>query len=218
MDTEFVPIPNATIALGDFPKHIVTASDGAFAFQNVPVGTYLLTANAVGYGGSAQRIQIKSDETMETKFILQRLAVTTPRLAVFQHVAYHNVGMQAADSVSAAAGGGGCQSCIWSVNVTEPPRALLFEVFGQHTVHHPLNPDQEYVTIQDNATSEYLRNGFFRLPARLNATSEKIGKTHDLKFRVWCDGSWVCFQERRETWLTLFFNMDIPDGYSAVPK
>jgi hypothetical protein len=106
---------------------------------------------------------------------------------------------------------------VWNVTAREPPSHVLIEVAGQHAVPHPGGRDVENVTVVDRSTGSAIRQADVPLGGRVNFTKAQLNRAHDLQLRFLCDPDWFCHEERREVWVTLFYGMDIPEGYTALP-
>jgi hypothetical protein len=92
----------------------------------------------------------------------------------------------------------------------------VFEIFGKHTVANPAKPDGEYYYIFDKGGT-ILRDVNVDLNKLVDVTDIK-GKNRQFTLTVLCDINWVCYEEKRDVWFTAFYDMDLPEAFSAKPK
>jgi len=59
------PLAFATVRLSDLKIAAVSDTNGAFTFQNIPKGSYLLEIDLLGFGGKAQQVRVSGPTTID---------------------------------------------------------------------------------------------------------------------------------------------------------
>lgn len=216
-DDEVRPLSHATVTLTSPEATVATGPDGAFAFRNVPVGHHTLLAVRDGFGQTVAKANVTEGEAAKVEIRMPTLIVDRPSIEVVPHTVLHHVGFADADQAAQTLGQGAtCEACVMNLTAFAPPDHLVVEVFGKHAVHNPLG-DAEYVRVVNVANGTAITQGNRRLPVYLdlNATALK-GAT---SFQLWflCESSWVCEEERRDVWVSVFYGQEVPEGYTANP-
>lgn len=223
-DDEMRPLENATVVVRGMDAQMLTAADGSFRFPNVPVGRLVVAAAKGGYEGQAREIEVAEAEPTTVKFVLTLVASLKPYVEIFPHNALHHVGAFTYTNYVAYLAGQEvvCSGCTWSVKTTHPPKAMLVEIFGKHTVSNPARRDSEYFRVINR--NESLTSGFgggllkdcsvlddCYLPLRLWLNETEIRNNKWFLNQMGGDFFWFQLEEKRETWTTLFH------GYGVIP-
>src|SRR5262245_4997998 len=74
-------IAGATVTLVEAKRSVRTDKDGAFAFADIPAGTYTVVARHLGYSPAAQRVDI-SDGSQPLTLTLQPAALRAEPITV----------------------------------------------------------------------------------------------------------------------------------------
>ena len=78
-DDNFLPVPNAIVALGDLPEIQGTTDEaGKFSFSHVPAGTHTLFASALGYNSAGKSIEVAAGVVTQVDVILMLIPIETP--------------------------------------------------------------------------------------------------------------------------------------------
>lgn len=231
-DIEFTPLANASAILDEEAMVVDTNDAGRFLFEGVPAGSHTVTVTKTGYESQAKGVEVAFGEIAKTSFALLQLAPLVPYHDVYPHVALHHFGAGiylswqfGLQNISAA-----CESCHWRVNAATAPSYLVWELEGRHTVPAVAMPASEaWWMFRDGegeaATAIYECGGTgqsseeCRLPYFKTIMDDTmIGKTKDFRQQIMCDYYWMCIEERRNVWITLFHNTEELDPeYTARP-
>lgn len=222
VDDEFQPIDNASVSLLDLEVEILTLPDGSFNFTGVPVGEHTISAGKPGYEGQVRKVESRSRVSTEVQFTLNVLEVKESYFEVYPNTALHHFGIGIYPTWYTTLSGYDnlCEGCVWTINATSPPDFLMLEITGAHTVSIPTDADAEHFWVKrENGDGNVILEGEPALPSNMSVNKTMIGKTKLFWIQLMCQGYYnPCYEERRETWTTLFFNMpEIPEGYSARP-
>lgn len=223
-DDEQVPLANATLTLPELGPELYTDASGSYRFEKVPVGRHRIVASKAGYENQVREVVVGEDATIEASFSLAKLPDQRSRRSPFPHDSLHIASESIVTALVNSTGATPtCQSCTWVVRGEEVPTFLLIEIFGAHTVKNP-DGDKETYRLFANTTSEekLLYEGLDeRLPVRKLLNATQINGTKTFWIQLLCETAWVCAQEARETWITLFYDTDrdeIASDYTARPK
>lgn len=217
-DEELVPLPNVTIAIVKLEVELRTGSAGEYEITHVPVGNHTILANRIVYEQQVRSVQVLAGEVSVVDFRLKALVLAVPFVETFPHVAFHHLGNAEVDHYVHTLVNNTCESCRWVVRPFAPPQALLIEATGRHAVTNPTGPDAEYLYLFDNKRGDMLSFGNHRLPVRLEFPKEALKGGQEFRIQAYCDLYWICYEERRDFWVSAFHEQDIPKDYTAVPK
>lgn len=228
IDDESAPLANVAVTLVELDESAVTGSDGVFEFLNVPVGTVLLAANKPGYASQAIKLEVIAGDAVTHRFQLTPLAGNAtffevlPRTLLHQTeaslatwtVGYYATALNQTEPTLF------CQGCRWLIPTQAKPETMVLEILGQHAVPNPVTGDTEayYVYGGRNVTTEdTLFGSAENLPVNHVFASSDVGKYREFLTMYFCDFYWVCVNEKRDLWVTLFYGAPAPEGYTAVP-
>src|SRR5260221_3618777 len=76
------PIPGAAVALDSTSWKTATDSAGAFHFDSLTPGTYILQVRAIGYEPGTWRVRLRPDQVLDHAFPLDPAAVSLPEVSV----------------------------------------------------------------------------------------------------------------------------------------
>lgn len=238
---ELVPISNATIHATGLGVGLLTSSEGTFEITGVPPGKHVVEAQAPGYVGQSNKVEVKPGEDSMTRFMLRLLAITEPRVVVLPRSTLIHYGAPGQNFVQAFTPGSCSDNCTWWVPVPSDVDHVVLEVAGKHAVPHPMGWDGLYVDVKGYpANGTDFRTLFFcsggpylglradchRLPmnlhfppTKLHDQNETVADVARLKIPFSCEPSWVCVEERYEAFASLFYDWEgeIPPDYSAQP-
>lgn len=235
-DDESRPVPNAVVGIVELKVEVRTTADGLFKFENVPVGKYLLVANALGYESQTRTVEVAAGPNAAVVFLMKGIPVLVPRIVNLPHTFFIHLGVYG----TSFAGGdtASCEKCEWIPKIDKDPWHVILEIKGKHTVPYPTRPDGLAVFLYKNANSAYFSGcnwigadnniPCIRLPMRrefnqtelLDAVPAEKPVT-SIRMWQWCDPFWFCVEERYDEWLTLFYQTpeaDVPKDYTAWPK
>lgn len=221
LDTERRPIGNATVAFLTLKHEVITDELGRFRFENVPVGTHDVSAFRLGYDTVGKRIQVVAGEESEVNFELGEIAISVGYFHSLPHNALHIAGETYVNwAVNLTGVAPNCEGCVWVDRVAKAPKVMVIEIFGKHTVNNPRGDAEHFWMFRDHYSTNQLLVELIDRPlpikAVLNAT--RIEKTKVFWNQLLCENAWVCLQEKRETWITYFFDYreeDVPENFTA---
>ncbi len=64
-------LPGATIKIENSHRHTISNSNGSYEFLSLPVGTYSVYVDYIGYTSTSQKIEVKQNQTSSADFKLQ---------------------------------------------------------------------------------------------------------------------------------------------------
>ncbi len=217
---EEIPIPRVEVGVVDLDATATTGANGTFEFRGVPLGKHTIAANRLGYASVAQSVDVLPGEVVETTIVLEALEVSDPYFLSLPHAALHEVGEKWATWALSLAEVDQCTGCTWTDAPPEGSTHLVVEVFGAHSFAKPTGADREWYWLfsEGNGNGSLIVQGEFDLPIRLELDADDYEGTTNFWSQLLCEEQWVCFQERRDVWLTFFYEHDeIPDGFTAAP-
>jgi hypothetical protein len=221
---ELIPLENATVALSDLHVDVRTSPDGRYEFRNVPIGAHTVAADRAGYGGRERRVEVKPDQGVGADFQLVALVVQEPFVQLLNHVAIHHVSSGYVDFGTVyyanATFETQCEKCRWLFNVGARPDAMLIEIFGAKTVKNPAAKDSEFIYLYGNnsvETADFIYYGTEYMPSKRGFTGGNVTRYTQFNLMLLCDLTWICFEEKRDVWVSVFHDAEIPVGYSARP-
>ena len=236
VDDEQTPVAGAMVALIRLDVEATTGDDGSFQFNNVPEGSHDLIAQRLGYESHGQKVQVVTGETTKVQLILVPVEIKESYLLVYPHTALHHVGgfTYISWAVNMTNQPLSCSGCVWIAGGGGVPTQYLLEISRTHTVPSVAKPAGEHYWIFRESqgggkidecllATTYQADGGARcfLPIRLPFNETVVAKTKRFWHQIMCDFHWVCVEERREIYVTLFYNDpggEVPKDYSAKPK
>lgn len=220
LDDEERPLAGVEVGLVVLEATATTAENGTFEFRGVPAGAHTIAANRLGYVSIAKSVDVAPGEVADITITLQALEVSDPYFLSLPHAALHEVGEKWATWALSLAEIDQCSGCTWTDTPPEGSTHLLIEVFGEHSIAKPTGADREWYWIfsEGNGNGSVLAEGEFDLPIRLELDADEYDGTTNFWSQLLCEEQWICFQERRDVWLTFFYEHDeIPDAFTAAP-
>lgn len=83
LDEETQPIAGASLSLVPLGALATSASDGSFAFSNVPPATYTLYTSRLGYQAGATQVSVLAGEVKNVMVAVSKIEITAPRSEVY---------------------------------------------------------------------------------------------------------------------------------------
>jgi hypothetical protein len=220
MDDESAPIAAARVGILKLNLEIETDELGGFQFLNVPVGTYDLAADRLGYQGAGKKVTVKVGEASNVIFELKKLVIKEPLYYSYPHNALHHVGETYVTWAIGLTGNRvNCDGCAWTLVPPKGPSHGLVEIQGRHTVPNPQGDKEHYwIFNTGNGNGTLIAEAESLLPFRLTFNNETMGQTKNFWSELLCENFWFCVEERREVWITFFYEYDeVPDDFTAFP-
>lgn len=220
-DEERVPIPNASVALVKLKLEVLADAQGRFRFENVPVGTHTVSAYRLGYDALAKHVEVRSGETAKLELVLEALAVAVGYFNSVPHNSVHIIGETYLTwAVNLTGAVSTCEGCVWVDRTPKPPSYIVFEIFGRHTVTNPQGDAEHFWIFRDHYSTGQilLEQAAPKLPVKATLNATQISKTKVFWTQLLCENLWFCFQEKRESWTTFFFDYreeDVPENFTA---
>lgn len=222
LDEEYRPIVNASVSLLDLEVEVLTGADGAFLFNDVPVGTHTIVAGKPGFESQAKKVDARPRINTEVEFLLTVLAAVDPYYEVFPHNALHHaaVGIYPTWATTLYGLEYLCQGCVWTVEAGMIPKFLVLEIAGTHTIPDPTKAAAEHFWIKrDTSGGNVVLESQPTMPSKSVVNETMIVKTKKFWIQMMCEGYYhPCYEERRETWTTIFYHYEeVPETYTARP-
>lgn len=200
MDDEARPVANVSVILVGTPLRNVTTANGSYAFEVAPPGWLTVAVLHSAYESASFSVHMDDGVPLRRNFTIIKLDTTAPFTELFPHTSFHRMSS--------------CEACSWNFTTEGPPRFLLLEITGQHTIRVGNQQTQERVTLRnDTQGGDRLYNDDAPLPLRV--VVENPEKAEKFRMTLACSRLWICNEERRDVWVTAFHNLDVPDDYTA---
>lgn len=219
-DEEQMPVANATILLQPLEVVLYSTIEGRFEVRGVSPGKYDVSVSHPRFQAQARFVDVRGGETSEVKFILQPVPVLEPHMVILPRVFYHNIAVGPSDQYLTVTCNvqcvTPCEGCWWNFTLERAPTYLMFELSGTHAIQNPIGPPAERVFIYDQS-NDYaeLFAGMLQLPGTIVLGPEQLAQSVQFDTYYLCNPDWFCFQEKRELWVSAFFDMTLPPDYSA---
>lgn len=116
--------------------------------------------------------------------------------------------------------GPSCEACMWFVTAPEVPGEMLLEITGTHAVPPPwTTPRETWYSYRVHAIDADASMGYSvtNMPTYIRFANKEIQNSTEYLFTFYCDTVWLCIEERRDAYLSLFYGLDLPEGYTAIP-
>jgi hypothetical protein len=229
LDDELLPLANASVTLVELNVNILTGPTGTFEFLNVPVGRHLIAADKPGYASQGVKVDVTAGATITRNFQLVPLAGNQAFVEVLSHSLLHNyeasmvtwtVGYYSAvlnqSELTAV-----CTGCRWTWATVEKAETIVVEILGRHSVPDPVYGNMEAFYFYGNktiATETTIFGTSVALPSNQVFGPTAVSKYHEFLTLFFCHYYWVCVQEGRDVWVSIFHGAPSPEGYTALPK
>ncbi|MDX1908763.1 MAG: TonB-dependent receptor [Bacteroidia bacterium] len=77
-----LPMPQATVTLGEGTQKTYTLENGEFRFRNLPAGTYVLEVARLGYRKVQQEVTVREDESTVVTILLEETSIDLPAIDI----------------------------------------------------------------------------------------------------------------------------------------
>lgn len=216
---EGIPIGGATVGIVGLDAEAKTGDNGSFEFRGVTPGTYGVAVNKLGFESVAKSVEVLPGEVAEVTIELAAIVVSDPYFLSIPHAVLHEIGEKWATWALSLAEVDQCSGCTWTDTPPEGSTHMLVEIFGAHSIAKPTG-DREWYWLFDegNGNGSEITRGEFDLPIRIELEEDDYEGTTNFWSQILCEEQWICFQERRDVWVTFFYEYDeIPEGFTAAP-
>lgn len=233
LDDESIPVPNAQVTLLPENLQIVTDPVGVFRFNKVEPGNHTLIANRTGYEGAEKRFDVMAGEVVTPTIIVNALKILDPYTTVYPGTIYLQFAYKDVHR-HAALSGISCSPCetwwhtqpgvsdgrlevVWTPSINLPMVNQAFRFGLSVNAWNGSYHGAEWQATGDSVWGGVLksREGYnfeYHDPRKFPA-NETLTMVHaDTP-----DGENLGFNQRIQVWLTLAYDMTLPEDYTILP-
>ncbi len=192
---------------------------GGFSFNNIPPGTYEITATHAEYDPASAIVVVVAGETAKPRLVMLRDVPPVPQNVTDTFPGFIPLSLGPADDASKdgqhQAGMGNC-TCVFDVATRELMQTMVIEAVWSDSVE-PAQPTRFRwtLTIDDNRTL----SGAGSSPLLVHVQDADVGgwaNATDLQVSLVPDEVWPAFEQRFTLFVTVFQVTPAPPGWSLV--
>lgn len=222
VDGNVVPIAGATVTLQSSTAQSVTDAEGRFAFDKLEPGVYFLDINATKFLATQQSAQVVAGETVKIKVSLLADPTPDPYHETFPFKGQINFHATVAWAqlewmldTYAGVNTPAC-NCVFTFEPSGKPQGHLYEAVWKEGTEDPRGPSSYYWSY---AVPEPYQELFGYAPSPIYKTWGEDAfptESEELKVMLLGDEDWIAVDQQFEIFLTLWYNSEVPDGWSVV--
>ncbi len=164
-DTAVQPVEGANVTLVETNQTVQTASDGSYAFSQVPPGTYTVAFRADAFVSTSKEVSVQVNEISTLDVLLSHLQSQSPFTQVFELQGFFECGVEVG----------------WNVSQAPPPADYFF--LGVAVCAYP-NSIMEDLTGSGNATNDKFAH-VFELEAPIDTMVYEMTWEASTQFSQW---------------------------------
>jgi len=207
VDDALKPIRGARVQMGSLDLVDITDRNGAFEFVDLVPGSYLLKFNATGHQDAESVLDVKADRFTRAKVILHRIPPPEPRVEVLEFQGYAPVTEARYVLI------GYCECSFDFQENRDGLQAVVIEAAMDPAANGQNGFDMD---LGSQSCCAYYASASLPNPLWSQVDGADI-QTADVRLRVYPWSDLVPETEKTfEVFVSSFYNMDVPAGYSVV--
>lgn len=216
----------ARVGLKENAANTTTDAEGAYGFHGLEPGAYTVSVQRLGYKGQARKAIAVAGEVAALDFALVPLPAVEPHYRTFVQEGMIGCGaaLPAGVTTTACYGDPASEDPILEFNVTGAARHLLTEIVwdsSSATTGRELlvdcNVAYDEGPMQDCGDPRGPSPLIHALALKTFSDTARITDYVFVNFFSASNPSPVAYQQRFTAYFTLFYDMGIPDGFTALP-